>query len=94
MRPLTDPPSPQLFENDFELLSKQNVTDDMELELLEGALSSTLVLVVLMTIIFTLVVTSLLTYCFHKWKLKAKKLQRAQEEYQRDQEKVISPCTS
>lgn len=91
---MTDLPSPLPSENDFELLSKQNVTEDMELELLDDALSSTLVLMVLMTIILTLVVTSLLTFCFHKWKLKAKKLQRAHEEYQRDQEKVMSPCTS
>lgn len=94
MKPTMDLPSTLSYTSENDTIIKQNVTEDMELVLLEGALSSTLVLIVVLTIIFTLVLTSLLTYCFHKWKLKVKKLERAQEEYQRDQEKVESPCTS
>ncbi|MEE6513430.1 hypothetical protein FKM82_021074 [Ascaphus truei] len=93
MRPKFDllPPS---YHKEYENLTKLNVTNELELRLLDGALSSTVVLVVVLAIILSLVMTSLLTYCFHKWKLRGKKLQRAQEEYQRDQEKNMAPGTS
>ncbi|OCT67438.1 hypothetical protein XELAEV_18038734mg [Xenopus laevis] len=87
------PPSP-VYPTDFDSVINQNVTGDTDVRLLDGALSSIVVLIMLLSIICSLVVTSLLTYCFHKWKLRARKLQRAQEEYQKDQEKNMSPCTS
>uniref|UniRef100_A0A8C5PPC5 Uncharacterized protein n=1 Tax=Leptobrachium leishanense TaxID=445787 RepID=A0A8C5PPC5_9ANUR len=94
MRPTLELPPSLSYQDEFEVFTGQNMTEEMELRLLDGALSSTVALIVVLTIIFSLVMTSLLTHCFHKWKLRAKKLQRAQEEYLRDQEKNISPCTS
>lgn len=83
-------PVPTAFiSNDYENLASQNDTRDAEATRLEASMSSIIALIVLVTIIFTLVVTSLVTYCFHKWKLRGKKLMRAQEEYQKDQEKNI-----
>lgn len=46
--------------------------------------SSTLVLTVLVTLIFCLIVLSLSTFHMHKRRMKKRKLQRAQEEYERD----------
>lgn len=79
---------------DYENFAKLNTTRDAETQQLEGSLSSTIALVVVLVIIFSLIMTSLLTYCFHKWKLRSKKLQRAQEEYQKDHEKSIFQNTS
>ncbi|OCT65827.1 hypothetical protein XELAEV_18042077mg [Xenopus laevis] len=86
-------PSP-VYSTEFDSVINQNVTGNMDAILLDGALSSIVVLIMVLSIICTLVVMSLLTYCFHKWKLRARKLQRAQEEYQKDQEKNMSPCKS
>ncbi|XP_066103380.1 uncharacterized protein C11orf87 homolog [Saccopteryx bilineata] len=46
--------------------------------------SSTLVLIVLVTLIFCLLVLSLSTFHIHKRRMKKRKMQRAQEEYERD----------
>ncbi|KAM4827851.1 uncharacterized protein C11orf87 homolog [Thomomys bottae] len=46
--------------------------------------SSTLVLTVLVTLIFCLLVLSLSTFHVHKRRMKKRKMQRAQEEYERD----------
>ncbi|KAM5246155.1 uncharacterized protein C11orf87 homolog [Ctenodactylus gundi] len=46
--------------------------------------SSTLVLIVLVTLIFCLIVLSLSTFHIHKRRMKTRKMQRAQEEYERD----------
>lgn len=46
--------------------------------------SSTLVLIVLVTLIFGLLVLSLSTFHVHKRRMKKRKMQRAQEEYERD----------
>uniref|UniRef100_A0A8C5PCF7 Uncharacterized protein n=1 Tax=Leptobrachium leishanense TaxID=445787 RepID=A0A8C5PCF7_9ANUR len=46
--------------------------------------SSTLVLIVLATVIFCLVVLSLSTFHMHKSKMKKRKIEKAQEEYERD----------
>ncbi|XP_012514626.1 PREDICTED: uncharacterized protein C11orf87 homolog [Propithecus coquereli] len=46
--------------------------------------SSTLVLIVLVTLIFCLIVLSLSTFHIHKRRMKKRKMQRAQEEYERD----------
>lgn len=46
--------------------------------------SSTLVLIVLVTLIFCLIVLSLSTFHIHKRRMKKRKMQRAQEEYEKD----------
>ncbi|KAJ6662369.1 hypothetical protein lerEdw1_012533 [Lerista edwardsae] len=46
--------------------------------------SSTVVLIVLVTLIFCLILLSLITFHVHKRKMKKRKMQRAQEEYERD----------
>ncbi|XP_008831037.1 uncharacterized protein C11orf87 homolog [Nannospalax galili] len=46
--------------------------------------SSTLVLIVLVTLIFCLILLSLSTFHIHKRRMKKRKMQRAQEEYERD----------
>lgn len=74
---------------DYENVDKVNATIKAEAAHLESPLSSTVALIIVLIIIFSLVMTSFVTYCFHKWRLKGRKLQRAQEEYQRDQEKNI-----
>lgn len=74
---------------DYENVDKLNATRKAEATHLEAPLSSTVALIIVLIIIFSLVMTSFVTYCFHKWRLKGRKLQRAQEEYQRDQEKNI-----
>ncbi|KAJ7418938.1 hypothetical protein WISP_56731 [Willisornis vidua] len=95
MRPkFKEVPGPALWASpDYENFAKLNTSRDAESEQLEGSLSSTVALIVVLTIIFSLVVTSLLTYCFHKWKLRGKILQKAQEEYQKDHEKSICQST-
>lgn len=47
-------------------------------------LSSTLALLVLLAVLVGIVLVSLATFHFHKRKLRNKKIQRAQEEYERD----------
>lgn len=74
---------------DYENVDKLNATIQAEATHLEAPLSSTVALIIVLMIIFSLVMTSFVTYCFHKWRLKGRKLQTAQEEYQRDQEKYI-----
>lgn len=74
---------------DYENVDKLNATIQAEVTHLEAPLSSTMALIIVLMIIFSLVMTSFVTYCFHKWRLKGHKLQTAQEEYQRDQEKYI-----
>lgn len=46
--------------------------------------SSTLALLVLVAVLVGIIVVSLATFHFHKRKLRNKKIQRAQEEYERD----------
>ncbi|XP_075054996.1 uncharacterized protein C11orf87 homolog [Mixophyes fleayi] len=55
-----------------------------EVEPLFQSFSSTLVLIVLATVIFCLVVLSLSTFHMHKSKMKKRKIEKAQEEYERD----------
>ncbi|XP_040278555.1 uncharacterized protein C11orf87 homolog [Bufo bufo] len=55
-----------------------------EVEPLFQTFSSTLVLIVLATVIFCLVVLSLSTFHMHKIKMKKRKIEKAQEEYERD----------
>ncbi|MEE6472793.1 hypothetical protein FKM82_009726 [Ascaphus truei] len=55
-----------------------------EVEPLYQTFSSTLVLIVLATVIFCLVVLSLSTFHMHKSKMKKRKIEKAQEEYERD----------
>ncbi|KAM5182162.1 uncharacterized protein C11orf87 homolog [Mantella aurantiaca] len=55
-----------------------------EVEPLFQSFSSTLVLIVLATVIFCLVVLSLSTFHLHKSKMKKRKIEKAQEEYERD----------
>ncbi|KAE8627546.1 hypothetical protein XENTR_v10007042 [Xenopus tropicalis] len=55
-----------------------------EVEPLLQSFSSTLVLIVLATVIFCLVVLSLSTFHMHKSKMKKRKIEKAQEEYERD----------
>ena len=64
-----------------------NATREAEAQRAEESLSSAVALVVVLALLFSLVTTSLVTYCFHKWKLRSKRLQKAHEEYQRDHEK-------
>uniref|UniRef100_A0A7M4EI84 Uncharacterized protein n=1 Tax=Crocodylus porosus TaxID=8502 RepID=A0A7M4EI84_CROPO len=78
-----------LASTEYENFVKLNATRDNESKQLEGSLSSTIALIIVLTIIFSLIMTSLGTYCFHKWKLRGKKLQKAQEEYQKDHEKSM-----
>ncbi|XP_058483413.1 uncharacterized protein C11orf87 homolog [Solea solea] len=47
-------------------------------------LSSTLALLVLVVVLVGIVLVSLATFHIHKWKLRNRKIQRAQEEYERD----------
>ncbi|XP_063807662.1 uncharacterized protein C11orf87 homolog [Pseudophryne corroboree] len=61
-----------------------------EVEPLFQSFSSTLVLIVLATVIFCLVVLSLSTFHMHKSKMKKRKIEKAQEEYERDH---CSPST-
>lgn len=94
MRPkFKEAPVPTLLASEYENFAKLNTTRDTETKQLEGSLSSTIALIIVLVIIFSLVMTSLVTYCFHKWKLRGKKLQRAQEEYQKDHEKSIFQST-
>ncbi|CAN8188963.1 unnamed protein product [Coccothraustes coccothraustes] len=95
MRPkLREAPGAALLASaEYENFAAVNSTRDTESEQLQGSLSSTIALIVVLVIIFSLVMTSLITYCFHKWKLTGKRLQKAQEEYQRDQEKSICQST-
>ncbi|XP_066529496.1 uncharacterized protein C11orf87 homolog [Hoplias malabaricus] len=53
-------------------------------EQLFQALSSTVVLFVLVAMIAAVISVSLTTFHFHKRKMKKRKMQRAQEEYERD----------
>ncbi|KAL7831965.1 hypothetical protein AOLI_G00295130 [Acnodon oligacanthus] len=53
-------------------------------EQLFQALSSTVVLFVLVAMIAAVISVSLTTFHFHKSKMKKRKMQRAQEEYERD----------
>ncbi|OCT93229.1 uncharacterized protein C11orf87 homolog [Xenopus laevis] len=55
-----------------------------QVEPLFQSFSSTLVLIVLATVIFCLVVLSLSTFHMHKSKMKKRKIEKAQEEYERD----------
>ncbi|XP_053313851.1 uncharacterized protein C11orf87 homolog [Spea bombifrons] len=55
-----------------------------EVEPLFQPFSSTLVLIVLATVICCLVVLSLSTFHMHKSKMKKRKIEKAQEEYERD----------
>ncbi|XP_069615178.1 uncharacterized protein C11orf87 homolog [Ranitomeya imitator] len=55
-----------------------------QVEPLFQTFSSTLVLIVLATVIFCLVVLSLSTFHLHKSKMKKRKIEKAQEEYERD----------
>ncbi|KAJ7310572.1 hypothetical protein JRQ81_007529 [Phrynocephalus forsythii] len=64
-----------------------NATRDMEAQRVEESLSSAVALAVVLALLFSLVATSLVTYCFHRWKLRSRRLQKAHEEYQRDHEK-------
>lgn len=82
-----------LASTEYENFAKLNTTRDTENKQLEGSLSSTIALIVVLIIIFSLIMTSLVTYCFHKWKLRDKKLQKAQEEYQKDHERSIFQST-
>lgn len=95
MRPkLREAPGAALLASaEYESFAAVNSTRDTESEQLQGSLSSTIALIVVLVIIFSLVMTSLITYCFHKWKLRGRRLQKAQEEYQRDQEKSICQST-
>ncbi|XP_007903825.2 uncharacterized protein C11orf87 homolog [Callorhinchus milii] len=61
-----------------------NGTCATEVERLTQSFSATLVLIVLVTLIFGLIAVSLITFHFHKSKMKQRKMQRAQEEYERD----------
>lgn len=65
--------------------SSSNTTSCVtEVEPLFQSFSSTLVLIVLATVIFCLVVLSLSTFHLHKSKMKKRKIEKAQEEYERD----------
>ncbi|XP_053561033.1 uncharacterized protein C11orf87 homolog [Bombina bombina] len=55
-----------------------------EVEPLFQSFSSTMVLIVLATVIFCLVVLSLSTFHMHKSKMKKRKIEKAQEEYEKD----------
>ncbi|KAG9348337.1 hypothetical protein JZ751_002072 [Albula glossodonta] len=48
------------------------------------AFSSTAVLIVLIAVIIGIIFVSLITFHFHKSKMKKRKIQKAQEEYERD----------
>lgn len=91
MRPkFNETPVPALLAlTEYENFAKLNATGDTETKQLEGSLSSTVALIIVLIIIFSLIMTSLVTYCFHKWQLRGKRLQKAQEEYQRDHEKSM-----
>lgn len=74
-----------LSSNQNDNISKFNSTSEGDPKRLEESISSFVALLILLALIITLLSTSLATFHFHKWKLKSKKLQRAQEEYERDQ---------
>lgn len=62
------------------------------LEALEPrSFSSALVLVVLTALIFTLLLLSIATFHIHKRRMKRRKIQRAQEEYERDHRNGCRP---
>ncbi|XP_037603573.1 uncharacterized protein C11orf87 homolog [Sebastes umbrosus] len=52
--------------------------------------SSTLALLVLVAVLLGIILLSLATFHFHKRKLRNKKIQRAQEEYERDSERAAA----
>ncbi|XP_067841519.1 uncharacterized protein C11orf87 homolog [Heptranchias perlo] len=64
--------------------SQSNGTCVTEVEKLIHSFSATVVLIVLVTLIFGVIAVSLTTFHFHKSKMKKRKMQRAQEEYERD----------
>ncbi|XP_078078958.1 uncharacterized protein C11orf87 homolog [Mustelus asterias] len=65
--------------------SHNNGTCVTEVGKLIYSFSATVVLIVLVTLIFGVIAVSLLTFHFHKSKMKKRKMQRAQQEYERDQ---------
>ncbi|XP_041055943.1 uncharacterized protein C11orf87 homolog [Carcharodon carcharias] len=64
--------------------SQSNGTCVTEVGKLIYSFSATVVLIVLVTLIFGVIAVSLLTFHFHKSKMKKRKMQRAQQEYERD----------
>uniref|UniRef100_UPI00398E80ED uncharacterized protein C11orf87 homolog n=1 Tax=Pristiophorus japonicus TaxID=55135 RepID=UPI00398E80ED len=64
--------------------SQSNGTCVTEVGKLIHSFSATVVLIVLVTLIFGVIAVSLVTFHFHKSKMKKRKMQRAQEEYERD----------
>ncbi|KAK9393711.1 hypothetical protein NXF25_016163 [Crotalus adamanteus] len=71
-----------------------NATQEAEAQRTEESLSSAVALLVVLILLFCLVSVSLATYCFHKWKLRSKRLQKAHEEYQKDYENSGHRITS
>ncbi|MGH0192291.1 UNVERIFIED_CONTAM: hypothetical protein FKN15_007323 [Acipenser sinensis] len=53
----------------------------------EDSSSSIIALVVVLTLTFAIIMTSLVTFYCHKSELRAKKQKKAQEEYEKDHEK-------
>ncbi|XP_067888949.1 uncharacterized protein C11orf87 homolog [Heterodontus francisci] len=64
--------------------SQSNGTCVTEVGKLIHSFSATVVLTVLVTLIFGVIAVSLITFHFHKSKMKKRKMQKAQEEYERD----------
>uniref|UniRef100_A0A8C4RXG8 Si:dkey-35i13.1 n=1 Tax=Erpetoichthys calabaricus TaxID=27687 RepID=A0A8C4RXG8_ERPCA len=65
-------------------VSQSNGTCITEVDRLFQTFSSTIVLIVLIAVICGLIFLSLVTFHFHKSKMKKRKIERAQEEYERD----------
>ncbi|KAG8452936.1 hypothetical protein GDO86_004656 [Hymenochirus boettgeri] len=76
-------PVPPCLINRTSLSNSSSCEAEVEPLLLQS-FSSTLVLIVLATVIFCLVVLSLSTFHMHKSKMKKRKIEKAQEEYERD----------
>ncbi|XP_066556352.1 uncharacterized protein C11orf87 homolog [Amia ocellicauda] len=72
-------------------IDQTNGTCLLQVDHFSQAFSSTVVLVVLVAVIVGIILVSLTTFHFHKSKMKKRKIQRAQEEYERDN---CSPTTA
>ncbi|XP_061106336.1 uncharacterized protein C11orf87 homolog [Conger conger] len=68
----------------FNGTTQTNGTCIDQVEHLFQVFSSTLVLIALVAVIIGIILVSLTTFHFHKSKMKKRKIQRAQEEYERD----------
>ncbi|KAK6486031.1 hypothetical protein HHUSO_G10052 [Huso huso] len=68
----------------YRTANQSNGTCVTEVDHLFQTFSSTIVLIVLVAVIIGVIFVSLTTFHFHKRKMKKRKIQRAQEEYERD----------